>query len=386
MNTNKQLIKSTLIKHNAVLAKNHLVIKQFNTRELDTYLSVIKDAFQTVADDLQMTKGIFPASGAFFDKNGFMKLINKGAELFGLYLKVNSESLLVGCVAINRKDGRKFKIMKLAILPSHRSKGYGSYLMDFAEDYILNSKGQAISLGMVSENEVLKEWYLARNYRITKTSTYKKTNYSICFMEKKLGEETALLEDDTKCSKCEEVKESCKCHAPIKLKDETQICLVTHENEKLRWSNTGTIISDALPSNTKTFYWSRVEAPKGLLELLQNDDYYPILVFPVEDESKKRITQDELDSLRASDKKVAFILLDGTWKEARKILRKSDYLLELPYLALENLAKTRYTLRRNKDIDHICTVEVAMELLKLCNEEEAVKVLDESFIDFLNKH
>lgn len=110
------------------------------------------------------------------------------------------------------------------------------------------------------------------------------------------------------------------------------------------------------------------------------------MVFPVEDESKKRITQDELDSLRASDKKVAFILLDGTWKEARKILRKSDYLLELPYLALENLAKTRYTLRRNKDIDHICTVEVAMELLKLCNEEEAVKVLDESFIDFLNKH
>lgn len=382
--------KEVVKKHNRALSKQHLSIKKFHVKEIETYLSIIQESFETVAEDLQLTKGIFPASGAFFDKNAFDKILNNGAELFGLYHKDITEMQLVGCVAINSKDGRKYKIMKLAILPVHRQKGYGGLLMDFVEDYILTLGGQAISLGMVSENNVLKQWYLGRNYKVTKTSPYKKTNYNICFMEKKIKNtfEEVSIEQGT-CKECELPVAECKCSETLNITTDIQIWLLTHENESTRPTNTGQLIKDALPDNTEIFYWSRVSPPEELLSLLKDEAYYPILVFPVENDNSTRLTAESLNDTLLLDmghKKAAFLILDGTWKEARKILRKSDYLADLPFLPLENLEKTRYTLRRNKDIDHICTIEVAIELFKLSGEEELANGLNRIFELFLKAY
>lgn len=73
-------------------------------------------------------------------------------------------------------------------------------------------------------------------------------------------------------------------------------------------------------------------------------------------------------------------------ERVKKILRQSPYLQDLPFLALENLDETRYTLRRNKELDHICTVEVAIELLKELGENETLKHLDCAFETFINNY
>ncbi len=389
-NHQNKTIKKVIKEHNRSLLNQQLIINKFSINEIEDYLSLIKKSFQTVAEELQMTKGIFPASGAFFDKNGFHKLLNKGAQLFGLYHKDDTVRQLIGCVAINSKDGRKYKIMKLAILPDYRKKGYGSLLMNFIEEYIFVLGGQAISLGMVLENEVLKNWYINRNYQIIKTSPYKKTNFNICFMEKRIIHKTdEASPEEVICQDCHLLVRTCNCSKTLNVNTDNYIWLLTHENETVRSTNTGQLIKEALPNNTKIFYWSRVNPPKELLQLLKDDDYNPILVFPVEDKDRV-IIQPELLSkkifLDGQHKKNAFIILDGTWKEARKMLRKSEYLSNLPFLTLENLDKTRYTLRRNKDIDHICTVEVAIELFKLCKEDEISQGLNRMFENFLSTY
>lgn|GEM_PF-282978 len=352
-----------------------MIIKPFNKSEIDDYINVIQTSFQTVAKELELTKGIFPASGAFFDKNGFHKLLNKGAVMVGLYAEEDNQSKLVGCIAYSANDGKKYKIMKLAILPSYRHKGYGSRLMDHIENIIDESSGNVLSLGMVSENEVLKKWYVDRGFQIVKVKRYKQTNFNICFMEKKIND-SPVCGKDTDVSVTEENSV---------LQSDVSIWLLTHEREKERWSNTGALIKEGLPESVEIFYWSRVEPPKELLNLLKDDTYYPILVFPVEDEGKLKIDTEVLKQKSINGRRLAFVILDGTWKEARKMLRKSDYLHALPYVTLENLEKTRYTLRRNKDIDHICTVEVAIELYRLCEEHDVVNGLNASFEAFLSK-
>lgn len=353
-------------------------IRKFNKDQIDDYLEVIQKSFKTVADALGMTKGIFPASGAFLDKNDICKLINKGANLYGLFVGDESGEKLVGCIAFSSKDGLKYKLMKLAILPAYRHCAYGSFLMNFAEEKIASLGGKTISLGMVAENEILKAWYLSKGFKVLKTKAYKATNYHICFMEKTLSDI-----GQTESSNCQDTPyEGAYNLRPCK--SSAVICLLTHEREKERPTNTGQLIKEVLPEDTEIFYWSRVEPDQKLLELLNQENYYPILVFPAYGEDRVLVDSEMLKSIK--EKRLVFLILDGTWKEARKMLRKSPYLNNLPYLALEDLEKTRYTLRRNKDIDHICTVEVAIELFKRMENQRVEETLNSHFEYFLQNY
>ena len=54
------------------------------------------------------------------------------------------------------------------------------------------------------------------------------------------------------------------------------------------------------------------------------------LLFPAEDDElgKRKV------EYKSTGKIPAFIIIDGTWKEAKKILTKSTYLREIPIISL----------------------------------------------------
>ena len=87
----------------------------------------------------------------------------------------------------------------------------------------------------------------------------------------------------------------------------------------------------------------------------------------------------------ADGKRPLFILLDGTWSEARKMFRKSPYLEHLPVLSLEPEQLSRYKLRRSKRDDHFCTAEVAALCLELAEDQQASEVLD-AYLDVFSTH
>jgi hypothetical protein len=79
-------------------------------------------------------------------------------------------------------------------------------------------------------------------------------------------------------------------------------------------------------------------------------------------------------------KRPLFILLDGTWSEARKMFRKSPYLARLPVLSLQPEQLSRYRLRRSHHEHHFCTSEVAALCLALAGDEVAAQTL-EAYLD-----
>ena len=104
------------------------------------------------------------------------------------------------------------------------------------------------------------------------------------------------------------------------------------------------------------------------------------MLFPVEVEETTNKTVDKLE-----EDERAFILIDGTWKEARKILRKSDYLKNLPLVSIKPDYESGFSLRRGRVEGTLCTIEAAMETLKLTGEIEHEQIIREYFNLFL-KH
>jgi len=174
----------------------------------------------------------------------------------------------------------------------------------------------------------------------------------------------------------------CACNDAFSTPLPLQLALLLHENEPARPSNTSRLIKQQLPA-TQQFIWQRTVPPTDLLHLLQQPDYLPCLLFPADRPDLQARPQVSPEQLLQSEKTPLIVVPDGTWKEVRKIVRKSPWLDSLPLLSFEPENRTRYTLRRNPDQHHLCTAETASELLQQMGEPGAATALEQQLTRFL---
>ncbi len=105
--------------------------------------------------------------------------------------------------------------------------------------------------------------------------------------------------------------------------------LLLSENEVFKPSNTGRLILDTVEEGY-AYQWSRTEPDAEMLALLANEAYQPIIIFP-DEYVEERTRLIEINPREyCGEKKPLLIFLDGSWREARRIFRKSPYLNSLP--------------------------------------------------------
>jgi DTW domain-containing protein len=153
--------------------------------------------------------------------------------------------------------------------------------------------------------------------------------------------------------------------------------------EALKPSNTGWLVADVV-AQTYAFAWARTELDAALATLLQAPPWQPLLVFPGEYATPDRVLH-AVPPPTFPGQRPLFILLDGTWGEARKMFNRSPYLNHLPVLSLQPEELSRYRLRRSTRVDHFCTSEVAAQCLRLAGEPEAAQTLD-AYLDVFTHH
>lgn len=152
-----------------------------------------------------------------------------------------------------------------------------------------------------------------------------------------------------------------------------------HPKERLKPTNTARLIAATMPQ-TQIFLWDRVQPPEAFLALLQDVQFRPYLLFPGgESQTFERLSS----PVQAAPQTPAFIILDGTWTQARKMFLRSPYLYGLPRLAIRPQAPSAYTLRHQHCAQHLSTVEVAIALLHQVGEEEAAALLSTYFQVFV---
>ena len=145
--------------------------------------------------------------------------------------------------------------------------------------------------------------------------------------------------------------------------------------EPLKPSNTGWLIADVV-ADTFAFGWARREVDPAVLALLSDPQWQPYVVFPSEFADDARVVH---EVTHHDNKRPLFILLDGTWDEARKMFRKSPYLQNFPVLSFQPEQLSRYKLRRAQSEAHLCTAEVGAMCLALANNMQAAEALNAYF-------
>ena len=147
--------------------------------------------------------------------------------------------------------------------------------------------------------------------------------------------------------------------------------LLTHFKEFPKRSNTGRVVLDVLGKAAEQLRWDRMNPPAGLLEEIEAGGV--ALVYP------GTLDGNDADLTGISH----FILIDGTWHEARKIHQRSPYLHKLRRVCLKTDEKSVYNLRKNQKESGLCTAECVIEILRSTGEISRAERLLESFLAYI---
>lgn len=181
-----------------------------------------------------------------------------------------------------------------------------------------------------------------------------------------------------RCQYCQVSQKDCLCEHQPDIKSDIAVMLILSENEVFKPSNTGRLILDTVQEGY-AYQWSRTEPAQEMLDVLADPQYQPIVVFPDEYvEQKERLLLSETQPLN-SDKKPLLIFLDGSWREARRIFKKSPYLDGLPVMSINPSEVSQYMMRRSDNEQHLATAEVAILVLKALGREKTANVLADWF-------
>lgn len=184
-----------------------------------------------------------------------------------------------------------------------------------------------------------------------------------------------------RCEHCLLPATECICAAKPSAAGNCAFCFIMYTGECYKPSNTGRLICDVIADN-HAFVWDRTQPEPAMLALLTNNRYAPVLVFPQQYAAAERCLQDAGQLSQATAGKIPlFVMLDGTWREAKKMF-KSAYLANMPVLGIQPEHASRYALREAAHLHQLCTAEVAIEVLAMAGETEAARQLAEYFSQF----
>ena len=159
-----------------------MIEKITSKNQLNICLDIIHESFQTVADEMNLTKENCPSHTAFIPLEKLLASFENGNPMF-LY---QHQDKFIGYFSLSICND-SVELNNLAVLPEYRHLGIGKELVDYASDYskdVLNAN--KIGIGIVEENTILKEWYKQIGFIHTGTKKFEHLPFTVGFMELQL--------------------------------------------------------------------------------------------------------------------------------------------------------------------------------------------------------
>lgn len=147
------------------------------------------------------------------------------------------------------------------------------------------------------------------------------------------------------CPHCSKTINACYCHKITKFNNLSKIIILQHPSETKHALNTARIAALSF-KNCEIITGEDFTLHNRLNSILQANDCY--LLFP----------SDAAQTVSAfKEKQITLIVLDGSWKKAKKIFYLSKNLHSLPKLQLPSGLKSRYRLRKQPTSGFLSTIE-----------------------------
>jgi len=162
----------------------------------------------------------------------------------------------------------------------------------------------------------------------------------------------------TYCSRCHMHASLCLCADIQPINTRTQVAIIMHETEQWRTSNTGYLATLMLPNSVL-----RIHGERG--RMLDVHDWFepthrPFVLFP---DAHARVLDPQL--AEEDDRPIRLIVPDGTWRQARRMVRRVAGLAKVQRVALPEGLVSKYRLRKRQSTGRMCTFEAISEALCL---------------------
>jgi ribosomal protein S18 acetylase RimI-like enzyme len=154
-------------------------VATLSATHLSQYEEVIRQSFTTVAKDFRLTKENCPGHTSFISNERLASKIKDGYFPYGYFVG----GKLVGFASLTEMGSGAYEMNDVSILPEYRHFGYGKELLDFCKAKVRELGGNIITIGIVEENVVLKEWYTANGFIHTGTKQFEHLPFTLGFME-----------------------------------------------------------------------------------------------------------------------------------------------------------------------------------------------------------
>jgi ribosomal protein S18 acetylase RimI-like enzyme len=159
-------------------------IRRASEKDLDECIWVIREAFSTVTTEFNITQENCPTNRAFIEKVHLLEDFEKGNLMYVLA----ADQRIVGFMQLKYDQERSYELKNMAVLPGKRHMGYGKALLDFAKAQVLELGGSVIEIGIIEENTILKNWYIANGFKHIGTKKFDHLPFTVGFMEYAVGE------------------------------------------------------------------------------------------------------------------------------------------------------------------------------------------------------
>lgn len=185
-----------------------------------------------------------------------------------------------------------------------------------------------------------------------------------------------------KCRGCRKNPKICLCHRIVPRALGHRLIVYQHPVECWRASNTALLITELYPS-ARILVRGDPQGEALLDRLLQEPGCRPYVVFP------EPGAQEAGELARAgwpAGELPLFIMIDGSWRQARRMRRRLMAVKPMPAVRLEPARESGYRVRRQLRAGNLATAEAAALLIgRLDGREGADPALQELFDEWIDE-
>ena len=163
-----------------------------------------------------------------------------------------------------------------------------------------------------------------------------------------------MLEPRPVCARCRRPKRVCYCAALPTLETTTRVVILQHPRERDMPIGTARMASLCLP-NAELHVGVRWDGHAQLAAALGDPARPPILLYP--GPGAKDILAEPPTG------PVTLVVVDGTWSQAKTVVRDNPVLQSLPRYAFATPAPSQYRIRKEPRAEYVSTIEALMYVL-----------------------
>ncbi len=167
---------------------------------------------------------------------------------------------------------------------------------------------------------------------------------------------TSEREPRAMCADCGRPASVCLCSALVRIPTRTRVVILQHPRESNVPINTARIAERALP-NSERHVGVEFGADARVRQVLSDPEAPAILLYP--GPGARDLVRDPPSG------PVTLTVIDGTWWQAQKLIKKNAWLTELPCYAFAPDAPSRYRIRKEPAAHCVSTIEAISSALRV---------------------